>query len=105
MSEGEGAKKRVWLKSMFVISRFLIVIAIISLLIGSIAVIMAVIGQLFRIGSFLLVEGILSDETGTFLSVSISEMIDLLLIGVVLIIIALGCTSCLSIRTSSFRSG
>jgi uncharacterized membrane protein YqhA len=87
---GEGVKKRYWLKNMFIISRFLVVIAIIGLLIGSIVVIIAGIGQLFRIGSFLLIEGILSHETGTFLSVSVSEMIDLLLIGVVLIIIALG---------------
>lgn len=86
----EEAKKRYWLKNMFVISRFLVVIAIIGLLIGSILVIIAGIGQLFRIGSFLLVEGILSEETGTFLSVAVSEMIDLVLIGVVLIIIALG---------------
>jgi hypothetical protein len=49
---GKGAKKRYWLKNMFVISRFLVVIAIIGLLIGSIVVIIAGIGQLFRIGSY-----------------------------------------------------
>jgi uncharacterized membrane protein YqhA len=87
---GDETEKRYWLKNMFVLSRLLVVIAIVGLMIGSIVTIIAGIAQLFRIGSFLLTEGILSNEAGTFLSVSISEMIDLLLIGVVLIIIALG---------------
>ena len=86
----EGAKKWYWLKNMFVLSRFLVVIAIIGLMIGSIVVIITGFGQLFRISSFLIAEGIFSDEVGTFLSVSVSEMIDLFLIGLVLIIIALG---------------
>ncbi|MBT8507959.1 hypothetical protein AZH53_05990 [Methanomicrobiaceae archaeon CYW5] len=87
---GEVTKKRYWLKAMFVFSRFLVVIAIIGLMIGSVVTMIAGVGQLFRIGSFLLTEGILSGEAGTLLSVAVSEMIDLLLIGVVLIIIALG---------------
>ena len=45
---------------------------------------------MFRFVSFLIHEGMLSEEAGKFLSVNVTEMIDLYLIGLVLIIIALG---------------
>lgn len=84
------AKKRYWLKNMFVITRVLVIVAIAGLLITSIVLIIAGFAQLFRILLFLIDEGILSGEVGKFLSVNVTEMIDLYLIGLVLIITALG---------------
>lgn len=83
-------KKRYWLKNLYLISRVMVIIAIIGLLISSIIVIITGFVQLFRIISFFMHEGLLHDEAGKFLSVTVTEMIDLYLIGLVLIIIALG---------------
>ena len=60
------------------------------MIITSILVILTGFAELFRIASFLIHDGILSDEAGKFLSVKVTEMIDLYLIGLFLIIMALG---------------
>jgi uncharacterized membrane protein YqhA len=83
-------EKRVWLKNLYFISRVLVIIAIIGLILTSIIVIITGFSELFRIISFILHDGLLSDEVGKFLSVTVTEMIDLYLIGLVLIIFALG---------------
>jgi uncharacterized membrane protein YqhA len=83
-------KKRYWLKNLYLISRVLVIIAITGLILGSVLVIITGCGLLYRMITFLMHEGIFSEKAGTFLSVSATEMIDLFLIGLVLIIIALG---------------
>jgi uncharacterized membrane protein YqhA len=83
-------KKWFLLKNIVLISRIMVVIAIFGLLLTSIFVIITGFAELFRIISFLMEGGLLSEEAGTFLSVTVTEMIDLYLIGLVLIIIALG---------------
>jgi uncharacterized membrane protein YqhA len=83
-------EKRLWLKNLFLTSRILVIVAIIGMIITSIIVIITGFAELFRILSFLIHEGILSDEAGKFLSVNVTEMIDLYLIGLFLIIMALG---------------
>jgi uncharacterized membrane protein YqhA len=83
-------KKNYWLKNMFVISRSLVVIAIIGLIITSILVIITGFAQLLRIISFLISGGFLSEGAGKFFSVNVTELIDLYLIGIVCLIIALG---------------
>ena len=83
-------KKWFLLKNIVLISRIMVVIAIFGLLLTSIFVIITGFVELFRIISFLIEGGLLSEEAGTFLSVTVTEMIDLYLIGLVLIIIALG---------------
>jgi uncharacterized membrane protein YqhA len=83
-------EKRVWLKYLYFVSRFLVIIAIIGMIITSIIVIITGFAELFRIVEFLLHDGLLSEEAGKFLSVTVTEMIDLYLIGLVLIIFALG---------------
>ena len=83
-------EKRVWLKNLYFITRILVIIAIIGMIITSIVVIITGFAELVRIISFLLEEGIFSEAAGKFLSVAVTEMIDLYLIGLVLIIFALG---------------
>jgi uncharacterized membrane protein YqhA len=83
-------ERRVWLKNLYFISRILVIIAIIGMIITSILVILTGFAELFRIVSFLIHDGIFSGEAGKFLSVTVTEMIDLYLIGLVLIIISLG---------------
>jgi uncharacterized membrane protein YqhA len=83
-------KKHVWLKNLYLISRILVVIAIIGMIITSVMVIITAFAEVFRIISFFMHEGMLSEEAGTFLSVNVTEMIDLYLIGLVLIIMSLG---------------
>ena len=67
---------RIWLKYLYFISRVLVVIAIIGMIITSIVVIISAFAELIRIVSFFLHQGILSEETGTFLSVNVTEMIE-----------------------------
>ena len=83
-------EERVWLKNLYLISRILVVIAIIGMIITSVIVIITAFAELVRILSFFLHEGILSEEAGKYLSVTVTEMIDLYLIGLVLIIMSLG---------------
>jgi len=83
-------EKRVWLKNLYLVSRILVIIAIIGMIITSIIVIIFGFAELVRILEFLLHEGLLSEEAGRFLSVTVTEMIDLYLIGLVLIIFSLG---------------
>jgi len=58
----------------------LVIIAIIGMIITSILVIITGFAELFRIVEFFLHEGLLSEEAGKFLSVTVTEMIDLHLI-------------------------
>ena len=83
-------EKRVWLKNLYFISRVLVVIAIIGMIITSIMVTITAFAEVFRIISFFMHEGMLSEEAAKFLSVNVTEMIDLYLIGLVLIIMSLG---------------
>jgi uncharacterized membrane protein YqhA len=83
-------EKRAWLKNLYFISRVLVVIAIIGMIITSIMVTITAFAEVFRIISFFMHEGILSEEAAKFLSVNVTEMIDLYLIGLVLIIMSLG---------------
>jgi uncharacterized membrane protein YqhA len=83
-------EKRVWLKNLYLISRILVIIAIIGMIITSIIVIITAFAEVFRIISFFMHEGMLSEEAGTFLSVNVTEMIDLYLLGLVLIIMSIG---------------
>ena len=89
-SAANKPKKWFLLKNMVLTSRVLVIIAIIGLLLTSIIVILSGSAELFRNGTFLLEEGLFNEEAGTFLSVTVTEMIDLYLLGLVLIIIALG---------------
>jgi len=86
----DSPEKRVWLKYLYFISRILVIIAIIGMILTSILVVITGFAELFRIISFLMHDGLLSEEAGKFLSVTVTEMIDLYLIGLVLIIFALG---------------
>lgn len=60
------------------------------MIITSVIVIATAFAEVFRITSFFLHEGMLSEEAGTFLSVNVTEIIDLYLIGLVLINMSLG---------------
>lgn len=86
----DSPEKRAWLKNLFFISRILVIIAIIGMILTSILVVITGFAELFRIVEFLLHDGLLSEEAGKFLSVTVTEMIDLYLIGLVLIIFSLG---------------
>jgi uncharacterized membrane protein YqhA len=86
----DSPKERVWLKNLYFISRVLVIIAIIGMIITSVVVILTAFAEFFRIISFLITDGILSEETGKFLSVNVTEMIDLYLLGLALIIMSLG---------------
>jgi uncharacterized membrane protein YqhA len=83
-------EKRVWLKNLYLISRILVIIAIIGMLITSVMVILTAFAEVFRIISFFVHEGMVSEEAAKFLSVTVTEMIDLYLIGIVLIIMSIG---------------
>ena len=83
-------EKRVWLKNLYLISRILVIIAIIGMIITSFVVIITAFAEFFRIISFFMHEGMLSEEAAKFLSVNVTEMIDLYLIGLVLIIMSIG---------------
>jgi len=98
-------EKRVWLKHLYFITRILVIIAIIGMIITSIVVIITGFAELVRIITFLLEEGIFSEPAGRFLSVAVTEMIDLYLIGLVLIIFASASTSSLSTVLSISPSG
>jgi uncharacterized membrane protein YqhA len=83
-------EKRVWLKNLYLISRILVIIAIIGMIITSVMVILTAFAEVFRIISFFMHEGMVSEEAAKFLSVNVTEMIDLYLIGLVLIIMSIG---------------
>ena len=89
-SAANKPKKWFLLKNMVLTSRILVIIAIVGLLLTSIIVILTGFAELVRIVLHLLEEGFFNEELGTFLSVTVTEMIDLYLLGLVLIIIALG---------------
>lgn len=83
-------KKEHWLRNVFLFSRILVVIAIVGLLVASVIVIFSGFAEVFRIILVLVDNGIAFEGSGKFLSVNMTEMIDLFLIGIVLIITALG---------------
>ena len=89
-SPAEKHKRWYLLKNTILISRVLVTIAIFGLLLTSVVVIITGFAELFRILSYLMEHGLLYEEAGTFLAVTVTEMIDLYLIGLVLIIIATG---------------
>jgi uncharacterized membrane protein YqhA len=89
-SSSDQLPQRKWLKNLYLISRILVIIAIIGTLISSIIVIISGFVQVFRVISYLMQESLLSEEIGQYLSVNVTEIIDLYLIGLALIMIALG---------------
>jgi uncharacterized membrane protein YqhA len=86
----EKSKKWFLLKNIVLISRILVIIAIFGLLLTSVVVIVTGFAELFRILSYFMEHGLLNEGVGTFLAVTVTEMIDLYLIGLVLLIIAVG---------------
>jgi uncharacterized membrane protein YqhA len=84
------APPRHWLGNIFVLSRYLIMITIIALFIGAIIVVAGGIAELYHIFVYLVSGGSGVVGLGQYLSVSMTELIDLFLIAIVLIIIALG---------------
>jgi uncharacterized membrane protein YqhA len=89
-SPAEKHKKWYLLKNTILISRVLVTIAIFGLLLTSVVVIVTGFAELFRILSYFMEHGLLNEGVGTFLAVTVTEMIDLYLIGLVLLIIAVG---------------
>jgi uncharacterized membrane protein YqhA len=89
-SPAEKHKRWYLLKNTILISRILVTIAIFGLLLTSVVVIITGFAELFRILSYLMEYGLLNEGVGTFLAVTVTEMIDLYLIGLVLLIIATG---------------
>lgn len=91
ITSGEGnTHKRRWTSSIFLITRVLVSVAIIELFIGAVIVILVGLGDLFRIITYIANIGFGSEGTGKYLAVNMTEMIDLNLIGIVLMIIAIG---------------
>lgn len=74
----------------YYISRVLVRITIIGLLAASVIVIIAGFAELYKIIIFFIDEGFTSHGVAATLSISVTEMIDIYLIGLVLIITALG---------------
>jgi uncharacterized membrane protein YqhA len=89
-SPAEKHKRWYLLKNTILISRVLVTIAIFGLLLTSVVVIVTGFAELFRILSYFMEHGLLNEGVGTFLAVTVTEMIDLYLIGLVLLIIAVG---------------
>jgi len=89
-SSGEPPKKPAVLRNLFLMSRSLVVIAIIGLLIASVIVVAGAIAELYRIIVHLASGGLVDEGVGQYLAVNMTELIDLFLIAVALIIFALG---------------
>jgi uncharacterized membrane protein YqhA len=89
-SPAEKHKRWYLLKNTILISRIVVTIAIFGLLLTSVVVIITGFAELFRILSYFMEHGLLYEGVGTFLAVTVTEMIDLYLIGLVLLIIAIG---------------
>ena len=70
--------------------RSLIIITIVALLLGAIVVVAGGVAELYRIVFFLVSGGFGQEGLGRYLAVNMTELIDLFLIAIVLIIIALG---------------
>jgi len=83
-------KEHFWLRCIFLLSRFLVLIAITSLLLTSIIVFITGLADFVRVVLYIMDDGLFSGEIGKVISVGVIEMIDLYLIGLVLIIFALG---------------
>lgn len=81
---------RHWLGQIFVFSRYLIMITIIALFIGAIIVVAGGIAELYLILVYLGSGGFGNEGLGQALSVNMTEIIDLFLLAIVLVIIALG---------------
>ncbi|HVP96508.1 YqhA family protein [Methanoregula sp.] len=88
---GNGpGKKRRWIANMFTVTRALVILAITGLFIAAVIVITYGFAELYRIVMHVGGSGLLSEGAGKYLAVNMTEMIDLNLIGIVLVIIAIG---------------
>ncbi|ABS54720.1 Uncharacterized protein UPF0114 [Methanoregula boonei 6A8] len=85
----QGSKKR-WIANMFTITRLLVILAITGLFIAAVIVITYGFVELFRIVVHVSGIGFMNEGAGKYLSVNMTEMIDLNLIGIVLVIMAIG---------------
>lgn len=90
MSSVDLSEKSIWLKLIYYISSILVRVTIIGLLAASVIVIIAGFAELYKIFLFFVEEGFSSHGAAGTLSISVTEMIDIFLIGLVLIITALG---------------
>jgi uncharacterized membrane protein YqhA len=72
------------------VSRFIVILGITALLIAAVMVVVFSFTSLFQIASHIAERGFIFEEMATYLAVSITEIIDLTLLAIVLIIIALG---------------
>ena len=86
----EQPKERPGFGIIYRISRFIVILGITALLIAAVMVVVFSFTSLFQIASHIAERGFVFEEMGTYLAVSITEIIDLTLLGIVLIIIALG---------------
>ncbi|NYT21460.1 MAG: YqhA family protein [Methanomicrobiales archaeon] len=75
---------------MIVFIRSLIIITIVALLLGAVIVVAGGIAELYQVLFYLVGGGIAEQGLGKYLAVNMTELIDLFLIAIVLIIIALG---------------
>ena len=89
VSQKPGSPRH-WLGNIFLLSRYLIMITIIALFIGAIIVVAGGIAELYQIILHLVSGGLGEGGLGQALSVSMTEIIDLFLLAIVLVIIALG---------------
>lgn len=86
---GPGKKRR-WIANMFSVTRALVILAITALFIAAVIVITYGFVEIYRIILHVAGSGLLYEGSGKYLAVNMTEMIDLNLIGIVLVIIAIG---------------
>ncbi|HMA06171.1 MAG TPA: YqhA family protein [Methanomicrobiales archaeon] len=86
----ERLNERPVLGIMYRTSRFIVELGITALLLAAVIVVIFSFTSLFQIVSHLARGGFVFEEMATYLAVSMTEIIDLTLLGIVLIIIALG---------------
>jgi len=86
----DPGKKRRWIANMFSVTRGLVIFAITALFVAAVIVITYGFVEIYRILLYVAGSGLLSEGAGKYLSVNMTEMIDLNLIGIVLVIIAIG---------------
>jgi len=90
MTGNDQGTKRRWIANMFTVTRLLVILAITGLFIAAVIVITYGFAELYRIVLHVGGSGLLSEGAGKYLAVNMTEMIDLNLIGIVLVIIAIG---------------
>jgi uncharacterized membrane protein YqhA len=86
----EHLKKQPGLGIIYVVSRLIVILGITALLLAAVVVVVFSFTSLFQIVSHVAQEGFVFKEMAVYLAVSVTEIIDLTLLGIVLIIIALG---------------